>query len=130
MLPFNEATDQPAEAPQAPATVRDRRRVRPGPEARERRRRMLRYALLIVSGVLMVNALVGEKGYLATIQARQEHEKMETSLRALKAENARLADEAARLRSDPGALEEVARGELGLMRPGETVITIRDRQKN
>lgn len=91
---------------------------------------MIRYALWIVSGVLMVNALVGEKGYLATLQARQAQERAEASLHRLRAENARLQHEADRLRRDPEMLEAVAREELGLIRPGETLITLRDRPKN
>ncbi len=91
---------------------------------------MIRYALWIVSGVLMVNALVGEKGYLATLQARQEQSKAAENLYRLRAENARLMNEAERLRRDPAMLEAVARQELGLIRPGETLITLRDRPKN
>lgn len=78
----------------------------------------------------MVNALVGEKGYLATIQARQEHDRAADALSTLRAENAALAAEAQRLRNDPEALEEAARQDLGLIRPGETLITLRDRVKD
>jgi cell division protein FtsB len=90
---------------------------------------MLRFVLVLVSGILMVNALFGEKGYLATIQARQEQERVEDSLSALRAENLRLQNDAQRLRQDPSALEEAARGDLGLIKPGETLITIRDRER-
>jgi cell division protein FtsB len=120
----------PTPTPDTPAvTPRTRRRIRTGPEVRERRRRVIRYSLLVVSGLLMVNALFGEKGYLATIQAKQEHDQVETRLNALRARNAALIEEADRLRNDPQALEEAAREDLGLIRPGEKVITIRDRQK-
>ncbi|MBM3752128.1 MAG: septum formation initiator family protein [Acidimicrobiia bacterium] len=123
--------DTPTGIPQAaPTRPRDRRRPRSGPEVRERRRRLIRYAVWVVSGVLMVNALVGEKGYLATLQARQEQERAEASLYRLRAENARLQHEAERLRRDPNMLEAVARQELGLIRPGETLITLRDRPKH
>ena len=96
-------------------------------EARERRRKFWIYSLLIVSTVLMVNALVGEKGYLANLQARREFQDVSESLRQLKADNARLADEARRIRNDPQALEAAARQQLGLIKPGETLITLRDR---
>lgn len=91
---------------------------------------MIRYALLIVSGVLMVNALVGERGYLANIQARQEQARLDARLQALRNERAELTERARRLREDPRALEEAARQHLGLIRPGETLITIRDRKKD
>lgn len=128
--PSEDLDTSPETPPATPARPRERRRVRSGPEVRERRRRILRYALWIVSGVLMVNALVGEKGYLATLQARQEQARAESALHALRAENARLTEEARRLRQDPAMLEAVAREELGLIRPGETLIRLRDRPKN
>jgi cell division protein FtsB len=91
---------------------------------------MLRYALLIVSGVLMVNALVGERGFLANMQARERQKIQDQRLEALRAEGAALKERARRLREDPRALEEAARENLGLIRPGETLITIRDRKKD
>ncbi|MDA1307655.1 MAG: septum formation initiator family protein [Acidobacteria bacterium] len=120
---------RPAPTPATAPQPRDRKRVRTGPEVRERRRRALRYALVVVSGLLMVNALFGDKGYLATIQARQEQTRAASALQALRAENARLAEEADRLRNDPHTLEEAARRGLGLIRPGETLITLRDRTR-
>lgn len=117
-------TSHAAAHDQAP---RVRRRVRSGTEARERRRKVWTYGLLVVSTVLMVNALVGEKGLLANLQARREFQDVSESLRQLKADNARLADEARRIRQDPSALEDAARRQLGLVKPGETLITLRDR---
>ena len=43
-----------------------------------------------------------------------------------RAENARLREEARRLREDPRAIEEIARRELGLIKPGEKVFIIKD----
>jgi cell division protein FtsB len=44
----------------------------------------------------------------------------------IRAENLRLAAEIRALRSDPRAIERIAREQLGLARPGETVFLIRD----
>jgi cell division protein FtsB len=41
-------------------------------------------------------------------------------------ENARLRDEARRLREDPRTIEEIARRELGLIKPGEKLFIIKD----
>jgi len=101
--------------------------LRSGADARERRRKIWTYGLLIVSTVLMVNAVIGDKGYLANLQARREMHDVSESLRLLRADTARLADEAKRLRTDPQTLEDAARLQLGLIKPGETLITIRDR---
>lgn len=123
----------PAPPPEAAAPAprgRTRRRARSGPEVREQHRRWIRYGLVVISAVLMVNALFGEKGYLATIQARREHDHIQRQLSALRAENERLANDIRRMRTDPNALEEAARKDLGLIRPGETLITLRDRPKD
>lgn len=131
MTTAHETPELPDETPVTTPRSRDRKRLRPSaPEVRERRRRLVRYALLVVSGVLMVNALFGERGYLATLQARQEQQRLEGALQAIRLENARLADDARRMKQDPQALEEAARRDLGLIRPGETLITIRDRTKD
>ena len=41
-------------------------------------------------------------------------------------ENARLREEARRLREDPSAIEEIARRELGLIVPGEKLFILKD----
>lgn len=115
--------------PQGRPPLRVRRRVRAGND-RQRRKKIWTYGLLALSAALMVNALMGEKGYLANLQARQEYEQVSESLRQLKAENARLEEDARRLQTDPRALEDSARLQLGLIKPGETLITLRDRPAN
>jgi cell division protein FtsB len=74
----------------------------------------------------MIDALVGDKGLLAMLQARQQYRALEQSLAEARAENARLREEARRLREDPAAIEEIARRELGLIKPGEKLFIIRD----
>ena len=113
--------------PRGQTGPRVRRRVRTGTGDRQRRKKMWTYGLLLLSAGLMVNAMIGEKGYLANLQAKQEFQDVSESLRQLKAENARLKEEAKRLQSDPQALEDAARKQLGLIKPGETLITLRDR---
>jgi cell division protein FtsB len=63
---------------------------------------------------------------LAMWRARQQYEDLSATLARLRAENARLGDMARRLRDDPGAIEELARRELGLIRPGEKVFIVKD----
>jgi cell division protein FtsB len=82
--------------------------------------------LAFVACVLVIDAIVGEKGLIAMIKARQQYEALELSLEQARAENARLREDARRLREDPAAIEEIARRELGLMKPGEKLFIIRD----
>ena len=49
-----------------------------------------------------------------------------TTQSSLRTENARLREEARRLREDPAAIEEIARRELGLIKPGEKLFIVRD----
>lgn len=91
-----------------------------------RRRRAVQYLLVFVGCVLVVDALVGDKGLLAMRKARQEYQALERSLLDAEAENVRLREEARRLREDPSAIEDIARRELGLIRPGEKLFIIKD----
>jgi cell division protein FtsB len=105
-----------------------RRKVRaatpPAPPAK--RRRTLQMLLIFVTLVLVINALVGERGLMETLRAREQHAELVASIDKLKAENARLRDDARRLRTDPGTIEALARQELGLIKPGEMLFIIKD----
>ena len=76
--------------------------------------------------VLVVDALIGEKGLMQSMRARQEYQDMEASLETLRRDNAKLRDEMRRLNEDPATIESVAREELGLIRPGEVVFILKD----
>jgi cell division protein FtsB len=89
-------------------------------------RRMLAGLFLFVVSVLVVDALVGDQGLMATMRARKQHDQLVSDLARVRYENAALREEARRLREDPAAIEEIARRELGLMSPGETLFIIRD----
>jgi cell division protein FtsB len=92
---------------------------------RERRRRLAFWTVFGLAFVLMVNALLGEKGYVATLRAEREYADAAAALAAQIRENERLLGEIRRLRDDPAALEEAAR-RLGMIRPGETLIVVKD----
>ena len=102
------------------------RASRGAPAPRRLGRRALRYLLVLASCVLLVDAIVGEKGLLAIREAREEYRALEAALEQVRAENARLREEARRLREDPDAIEDLARRELGLIKPGEKLFIIKD----
>jgi cell division protein FtsB len=99
---------------------------RRGASARRRGRHALQYLLVVVGCIFLVDALVGEKGLLEMIKKRQEYRALEQSLERARQENARLREEARRLREDPAAIEDVARRELGLIKPGERLFIVKD----
>jgi cell division protein FtsB len=111
--------------PTSAAPIR-RRRSRWGGDIRQQRRRLVSYALLGSAIVLMVHALVGENGYLAGVRRQREYDRIMADYRALQTENAQLRNQARRLKDDPTAMEEAARRDLGLIRPGETLVIVKD----
>ena len=93
---------------------------------RRRRGRVVRYLVVAVGCVLIIDALVGDRGFLAMLKARQQYRTLEASLAQSRAENASLRQQARELRENPQAIEEIARRELGLIRPGEKLFIIKD----
>jgi len=92
-----------------------------------RRRRLIGYGLFAASLVLVVNALIGENGYLATIRAEHSLAQLEQELNRTRIENQDLQERIHRIKNDPAALEEAARRELGLIKEGETIVILKDR---
>ncbi|MGE0363597.1 MAG: septum formation initiator family protein [Vicinamibacterales bacterium] len=89
-------------------------------------RRLARYGLMVLTAVVLIDAVVGEKGLLALMRARGDYRELQSSLRAVRAENQRLREQARRYREDPVTIEELARKDLGLIKPGEKLFIIRD----
>jgi len=81
---------------------------------------------MFVASIIVVDSLVGDRGLLAMLRANKEYGELAAALARERQENARLREEARRLREDPAAIEEIARRDLGLMRPGERVFIIKD----
>lgn len=88
--------------------------------------RIVRYVLGFVTVVLVIDAIVGEKGLLSLLKARRDFAAVEQSLQRARRDNVELRDQSRRLREDPAAIEEVARRELGLIKPGEKLFIIKE----
>jgi cell division protein FtsB len=82
--------------------------------------------LIFAAVVTTVDGLVGDRGLPAMLRARHEYDDLAASIARQRAENGRLREEARRLREDPAMIEEIARRELGLIRPGEKVFIVKD----
>ena len=93
---------------------------------KQRGRRLVQYGLLFLGCLLFLDALVGEKGFVENLKARQKFQALERSLGRVKDDNARLQKDVELLRKDPETIEGIARKELGLMRPGEKLFIIKD----
>jgi len=90
-----------------------------------------RRALLLFLGFtacfLVVNGLVGERGAVALMRARQQNAVLAQNVARKKAENDVMRDAIRRLQAaDQTAIEEIARRELGLIKKGEKVFIVHD----
>ena len=95
------------------------------PSAAPAPRRIAHAFLLFLGIVIVVDSLVGERGLLAMLGARRQHEELAAAIERQRAENTRCEKKSA---GSPktSAIEEIARRELGLIRPGEKVFILKD----
>lgn len=105
--------------------LRRKRVAVPAPDTL-RWRTALEYLLLFVTVVLVMDGLVGEKGLMETVRARQQSAELAARVQQLRDENRALLERARRLDKDPAMIEMLAREELGLIRPGEVLFIFKD----
>jgi cell division protein FtsB len=111
------------EKDQVAATRDDGSRVEP---VTGRRAWVLGTAIALLA--LTVGSVFGDRGILNLVHKRQQVDELRGELESLRAENARLASEVLALRSSPRAVERLAREQLGLARPDETVFLLRQEE--
>jgi cell division protein FtsB len=109
-----------------PPAESTRRPVRPRATGAPIGSRLLKVALAFVTCALLLNALVGARGLPALLEKQREHEAAAAELQRLRDDNQRLRQDVKRLREDPTTIEELARRELGLIKPGEKMFIIAD----
>ena len=93
-------------------------------------RRIVPKLILLATFILVVDALVGDKGLLERMRENQRSLQVSESLDNMRHENAQLREQARRLREeDPGAIEAAARKQLGMIKPGEMLFIVKDTDK-
>ena len=85
----------------------------------------LRRVLLGVTLIVLVDAMVGDRGVGELRKSRREYSAAQADLVRLKNTNSGLREQARRLSEDPSAIEDLARKELGLMREGEVMFVVK-----
>jgi cell division protein FtsB len=73
---------------------------------------------------LLLLGVVGDNGYLQRRSQRRQIQALTAEVENLRQENLQLGQTIKDLRSDPDAIEAVARERLRLGRPGEVIITL------
>jgi cell division protein FtsB len=83
--------------------------------------------LLLATVILIVDALIGDKGLVERLRERQRFDDTRTALETLRQENATLREQARRLREEePATIESAARRQLGMIKPGEVLFIVKD----
>jgi cell division protein FtsB len=77
--------------------------------------------LLAGAGILLAVLLVGDKNSLKLLALYQERDRMAQSLDTMKNENEKIKEQIQALKTDPKAVEQLAREELGLVKSQEWV---------
>jgi len=90
------------------------------------RKKALALGSIIALIALIVGSFFGDRGILRMVAQRERTESLRQEIEELRTENGKLAGEIEALKSDPRAVEKLAREELGLARPGETVFLIHE----
>jgi cell division protein FtsL len=78
---------------------------------------------------LAVHDIFGTHGYLAMRHTGREIDKVNAGIEQLNNENGQLEQEVQELKSDLHKIEEIARDDHGLARPGEVIIKIPQSQQ-
>ena len=87
-------------------------------------------ALVLVCVALVVHEIYGEHGYLALRRERREYDSLQQEIRRLQEENQQLERRVEALKSDPRAIERVARDQMHMARPGERIYTLPEKDKD
>jgi cell division protein FtsB len=80
--------------------------------------------LLLISIALAVHEIFGQNGYLSLRRQQRELQTLRQQIQQLKQENAELAKQIKALRTDPAAIERLAREQMRLAKPGEIIYTV------
>ncbi len=84
-----------------------------------------RYVLVLVTTLLIANAIVGQRGLIALLRANRDHVDQQRVIESLRAENGRLHRYIQALSEQPYVIEDLARQRLGMIKPGEQVFIVR-----
>jgi cell division protein FtsB len=79
--------------------------------------------LLLAAGVglLLISDVFGTHGVLAMRRSQQQAEEIQKQINQLNQQNEQLAKRVKELKTDPSAIEHIAREEMGLARKGEII---------
>ena len=83
---------------------------------------LLGFLLLAVA----MHGVFGPYGFLSMRRTQAEIQRLQDDMQRLNKENAALSGEIRALKTDPAAIERVAREDMGLAKPGEMIFRLPD----
>lgn len=87
-----------------------------------RSRRLLASGILVLLAVaFFAHVMLGENGIISYHRKRAEYHQLQQQLQRTRQDNRRLSKEIHALKSDPNAIERVAREQLRYAKPGEVI---------
>lgn len=87
-------------------------------------RQNLNWFLALGLALLLVQDVFGTHGLLAMRRAQKEAARVQLEIDQINQENRRLQENVKALKTDPAAIERIAREEMGLARPGEYIFKL------
>jgi cell division protein FtsB len=92
-------------------------------------RRNIRQILALALFALLVHDIFGAHGFIAMRRTQKEIEQIREQIGKLNSDNKSLSNQVNSLKTDPNAIERIAREEMGLARPGEIIYKLPDAAK-
>jgi cell division protein FtsB len=89
-------------------------------------RRNVRQILGLALLALFLHDAFGTHGFLAMLRTQKEIKQIREQIGKINAENKSLSNEVNALKTDPKAIERIAREDMGLARPGEIIYKLPD----
>jgi cell division protein FtsB len=87
-------------------------------------RRNLTWLLGVALALLLLQDIFGTHGLIVMRRSQQEAGQVQKEINQIDEENRQLEDRVKALKSDPAAIERIAREEMGLARPGEYIFKL------
>jgi cell division protein FtsB len=87
-------------------------------------RRYSRELILLLFALLVVHDIFGHHGLIAMRQSQKQAKQIRQEIQRLDDENRELQEKVKALKTDPRAIERIARDDLGLAKPGELIFKL------
>lgn len=91
--------------------------------------RPIAYALILVTLLLLILTVPGDKGLIRSYQLYQEFKDLQTRNASLKKKNQALTQEASMLKDNLAYIEHVIIQEMNLVKPGDIIVVFKKGKK-